>query len=81
MRPLVLAASAVDELHLTMRNLTVSGFGPRLLRDSSRLGGALSFTDLASGLLQHVVCRDNQEFGAGCVAFVGGNKIFVEDSQ
>ena len=81
MRPLVITSSLTHEIHLQIQNITVTGFKQNSPAYAKKLGGAFSFTRLASGLIQHLSCSDNSEFSAGCIAFIGGENIFIEDSQ
>jgi hypothetical protein len=82
MRALVVESSATGEIALTMKNLTATQFKQiNRLDESSTLGGAFSFKGLAEALIQHLTCSHNQQFGAGCMAFVGGDRIFIEDSE
>jgi hypothetical protein len=81
MRPLVLVSSTTEEISLTMRNLTVSGFKQLVLQDAVHIGGAFSFTNLALGVIEFLNCKDNQEYSGGCMVFVGGQRIYIEDSE
>ena len=80
MRPLVITSSSAGEIHLVLKNLTAAGFKQKSFVLAESMGGAFQFTSLASALLQHLTCRDNTEYGAGCVAFMGGDMISIEDS-
>jgi hypothetical protein len=80
MRLLVITSSPSDEIHLTLQNLTASGFKQTVIAAASHLGGAFQFTSLALALVQHLTCVNNKEYGGGCMAFIGGDLIFIEDS-
>lgn len=83
MQLLVLTSSLTDEIHLTLTNMTVTGFkhSQVTILGPSLLGGVFHLTSLASAQFLHVTCMDNEATVAGCVAFTGGHNIVIEDSM
>ena len=76
MRLLTTTSSPSDEFHLTLTNMTVTGFQGVTVR-----GGVFHISDVTFAQVLHITCVKNSAYKGGCMAFTGGSNIAIENCK